>query len=247
MSAEINIAAASLIFATIAFIVALAQLFQSVLGPLEGYRRCGKSSIGAWHQFRSRRPVISEFRLEVKFMTPHFSLLTSDWSDWDDAEKSFGPTYDLATLSRPAPRGKERKGFREILRGLPSLENKTLENLKTNSPSLSDPEKIREEITKPGLVERVARLLFSSHTLEKFSNDSDEKQDSRRRDLAQSASWLGLLEAVQHTYSDHYQKSIVPKVPESTKNNTENQLEITKDDRSTTSLLTIAAVSFLHQ
>lgn len=177
MTAEINIAAASLIVASTAFVIAIIQLLQSIFGHIEGYRRCAQSVVGAWSRLRRRRLKIFELRVEVKYTTPHFSILSSDETDWWSVEHAFGRTYDLVNFSRP---GLEvNHGDIEVLRS--SLQRKSMDTREaTPSAPLSQP----------------FRDVEMNIVKKKVPPAETETQEVR-------ASWLSFLNAVHKTYSVH--------------------------------------------
>ncbi|PVI05458.1 hypothetical protein DM02DRAFT_725149 [Periconia macrospinosa] len=90
MSAETNIAAASLVVALTALLIAGGQLLQAIFGNVPGYRRCAESVIGPWSKLRHRSWRWVEFRYEVEFEAPHFVILPPRIPNIDDH------TYDLA-------------------------------------------------------------------------------------------------------------------------------------------------------
>lgn len=52
---EVNVAIAALAVAVVAFLIALGQLLQQLLGTADGYRRCRSSVIGGWSKLVRRR------------------------------------------------------------------------------------------------------------------------------------------------------------------------------------------------
>jgi hypothetical protein len=99
MAVEVDLAMASLIIAITALFIAGLQIFQNMLGHVEGLRRCAPSVAGPWAKLRRRKWMLTELRIELEFTTPHFLVLSSDY-DRATAAHTYGLTYDMPTLSR---------------------------------------------------------------------------------------------------------------------------------------------------
>lgn len=78
MSAEIELTTASLIIATTAMILAGLQFLQTIIGHVEGFRKCASSVIGPWATLRHRKWRVWELRIETEYTTPHFSIIRSN-------------------------------------------------------------------------------------------------------------------------------------------------------------------------
>jgi hypothetical protein len=245
MSAEVTIAAASLIFASIAFIVAFVQLLQSIFGHVEGFRRCAESSVGDWHQFRRRRPIPLELRIEVTYETPHFMVLASEVSDWTHAEAAFGDTYDLATLTRPVSDGPGRRAYEGILRGLVPPGAKKSDQSLLVPPRPPDVEKNAQQEPSSSWIRRTAQSPLLPSLIQS-SDDSNVKEDTRQRErhLGERASWLALLIAVRNAYSFQYQASFVPEKHEHNEEHSDDALHISIRGGRAVSLWSLAAISF---
>ena len=98
---EIDVAVIALVVSLIALVIALAQLSQQLLGTAEGYRRCGSGVIGPWHRLRRRHFIWTEFRFEVKYMTPHLAVIAQEQNASGRLRHLSGPAYFANMLPRP--------------------------------------------------------------------------------------------------------------------------------------------------
>jgi hypothetical protein len=87
MQSSVIISIVSLVLAScIAFITLMVAVHQAILaflGTAEGYRRCRRSVIGPWAQYRDRKWRWGEFRNETLFTTPDIRLLTVEEGQQD--------------------------------------------------------------------------------------------------------------------------------------------------------------------
>lgn len=74
---EVTIASAALAVALTALVIAVGQLLQQVFSTAEGYRRCQRSVLGDWAQGTRLQWRWTQFRFEVKFVTPAIVLRTN--------------------------------------------------------------------------------------------------------------------------------------------------------------------------